>query len=113
MDEEHGIKYFLVWSKRNTLGLLLGVSQSQHKVVRVHDTLDFLERFRTSSADLRVLKETGKKSAAGKRLINDLVMEQGVLVTVDKVGVAQGKTDELKQIATKQVTQMTDIVDDT
>ena len=47
-----------------------------------------LNKFTLSTADLRVLKETGKKSGVGKRLINDLVMEQGVLVTVDRVAAA-------------------------
>ena len=72
-----------------------------------------LNKFTLSTADLRVLKETGKKSGVGKRLINDLVMEQGVLVTVDRVAAAQDRTDNLRNEVSNNIVQMSNIVDDT
>ena len=62
----------------------MGVSQKEYKVVRVKPVLDFLDGFRVSSSDKRVLTETGKNSAIGKRFENDLITEMGIFVTIDR-----------------------------
>ena len=75
--------------------------------------LDFLDSFRISRADKSVLKETGKKSAAGKRLENDLITEAGVFVTVDRTKVAQSKVEEVTELTSRNISKMTNNIDET